>query len=341
MKLSNRLNQLLRLSDKIELDQVHITQAEYQLFLDERPNPPYPDHWTSDRFLPDHAQSPITGVRARDAQAFCDWLTQKKAKPELRFTYRLPRLTEIKEHPSREAETGCWCDDLRDKRVAGLPAAQWQRWQGTFSTHLRDYVERDRPHLQDLTRTPDFQLSLDLESDTGFQLTFDPSLDITIALDRVFSLNLDQALSLARSRPVNTKLADDDLLNTIRTSDRTVRMRETRAFNRDHLLNNRNADFQPIRTYLLLTSELWQALADSHASLAQNRQGRKIVRYFPKFATRIVNYPLNRIRSECIVQRDRVMNLYAFFALLEARKEGTMPAWEGIRIVRAAVSRSA
>lgn len=342
VKLSNRLGRLLRLSDTTEIDQDHITHAEYQLFLDEGQTPAYPDHWTGDRFPSEQAQAPIAGIRAEDAAAFCDWLTQKKAKPDLRFRYRLPRLAEVREHPSRERGTGCWCADLKDTRVAGLRPTDWQRWQSQLSEHLGEYVERDRPYLQTLTQTPDFTFSLDLESDTGVRLVFDPSMDLTVALKQVLALDISRALSLARGRPITVALTDDELRKTVRMCDRTMTRRETRSFNREQLLNRdfKSRDFQPLRGYLLLAAEFWQALADAHASLADDRQQQRVLRFLPRFISRILTYPLNRIRRDCITHRDRVMNLYAFFALIEARKDGHMPAWEGIRIVKEVMKRS-
>ncbi len=341
VKLSNRLRRLLRLSDTTEIDQHHLSCAEYQLFLEESQTPAYPEHWTSDRFLPDQAQQPVVGLRAEDAQAFCDWLTQKKAKPDLRFRYRLPRLAEVRGHPSQEAGTGCWCDDLKDRRVAGLRPTDWQRWQSQLSERLRECVEGDRPYLQALTQTPDFIFSLDLESDTGVQLVFDPSMDLTVALRRLLALDVSRALGLARGRPITALLTDDDLKTTIQTCDRTLTRRETRSFKRDRLLNRRahSRDFQPVRGYLLLIAELWQALADAHASLAEDRQQQRVLRFFPRVIRQVLTYPLNRIRRDCINHRNRVMNLYAFFALIETRKEGHMAAWEGIRIVKETVSR--
>ncbi|MGB3492264.1 MAG: NACHT domain-containing protein [Elainellaceae cyanobacterium] len=339
VKLSNRLSQLLRLNNKTEIDQHQITQAEYQLFLDQWPHAAYPDHWTSDRFLPQNAQLPVTGVRAEDAQAFCDWLTQTQAKPELRFKYRLPRLVEVKENPSKEPGTGCWCADLQDRRVAGLKPGVWQDWQGQFSNLLRDYVERDRPHVQHLTQDSEFQLSLDLQSDTGFHPVFDPSLELPSVLQQVFALDLSRALAIARSSSMTADVIDDDVRSKIRTCERTMARRDTRSFDRKALLTRgaHQRDVQAVRSYLLLAAEFWQALADAHANLADNRQ--QGIPYLPRFMTWLLNYRVNSTRLDCITQRDRVMNLYAFFALLEARKEGKMPAWEGIRIVREAVKR--
>jgi predicted NACHT family NTPase len=80
VKLSRRLNRLLRVDETIEIDTRYITCAEYQLFIDEKRQlgeHRQPDHWLDDRFRPGDANQPITGVRADDVEEFCAWLTQR------------------------------------------------------------------------------------------------------------------------------------------------------------------------------------------------------------------------------------------------------------------------
>ncbi|MDY6782228.1 MAG: SUMF1/EgtB/PvdO family nonheme iron enzyme [Cyanobacteriota bacterium] len=92
---------LRRIEDKVEIDTNYITCAEYQLFIDEKRaagENRQPDHWKSYRFPPGDARKPIAGVRATDAEEFCEWLTQQHA--ELGVKYRLPTSREVEENPA-------------------------------------------------------------------------------------------------------------------------------------------------------------------------------------------------------------------------------------------------
>lgn len=132
IRLANRLKSLVRIDDKRHIDQSYITCAEYQLFIDEKlkVNEFYqPRHWKTNRFLSGEAAKPITGVRASDAEAFCEWLTQRDCPPE--FKYRLPSVAEAEEHPTRAKQVGCWCNDGGKYVIVGIESEQltWQEIQ--------------------------------------------------------------------------------------------------------------------------------------------------------------------------------------------------------------------
>ncbi|HEY9627964.1 MAG TPA: NACHT domain-containing protein [Coleofasciculaceae cyanobacterium] len=132
VKLQRRLGKLLRIDDRTEIDQGYISCAEYQLFVDEKrlSGEQYqPPHWIGDRFTPGTANQAIVGVRASDAEAFCDWLTQHSSglgetylEGEMAvfmgdFRFRLPTLSEVQNHPVA-LSIGCWCWD-GDRIVGG------------------------------------------------------------------------------------------------------------------------------------------------------------------------------------------------------------------------------
>ncbi len=110
VKLKRRLKNLQRIDEKREIDQTFISCAEYQLFLDEMRTEHrfyQPDHWTTFRFPRGSALQPIVGVRAQDAEKFCEWLSQKEHKK-----YRCPTLTEAQEFFALEnQEFATWCDE--------------------------------------------------------------------------------------------------------------------------------------------------------------------------------------------------------------------------------------
>ncbi|VAW33515.1 hypothetical protein MNBD_CHLOROFLEXI01-973, partial [hydrothermal vent metagenome] len=92
--LQLRLRNLVRLDETTYTDNSLVTQAEYQLFLNEiRSKGEYrqPDHWSDLQFESGNGQEPITGVRPSDAQAFCNWLTKRETGS---WQYRLPTAKE-------------------------------------------------------------------------------------------------------------------------------------------------------------------------------------------------------------------------------------------------------
>jgi len=122
VKLKRRLKSLQRIDEKREIDQTFISCAEYQLFLDEmRMEDRFyqPDHWTEFHFPKGSALQPITGVRAEDAQKFCNWLSEKENKK-----YRCPTLAEAQEFSAVENhQFATWCgDEIHSKYYV------WNEW---------------------------------------------------------------------------------------------------------------------------------------------------------------------------------------------------------------------
>lgn len=126
---------MLRLiNDNIEIDMRYITCAEYQLFINEKieiGEYHQPDHWKSVRHASEDADKPIIGVRASDAEAFCEWLTQREIAPG--YKYRLPTLDEVKSNPCSDNNIGCWCTDEDQKIIGGIKPQQCQVWQNALT----------------------------------------------------------------------------------------------------------------------------------------------------------------------------------------------------------------
>lgn len=125
VQLSRRLslarsNSMQRIDETCEIDSEYITCAEYQLFLDEaREQGEYlqPDHWVDFKFISGQASSPVCGVRANDAQTFCDWLNRREGGI---VKYRLPTVQEIRNYPASQSEVGAWCVN----EMLSIPAAR-------------------------------------------------------------------------------------------------------------------------------------------------------------------------------------------------------------------------
>ena len=70
-KLSRRLAALRRIDDRRAIDLELLSCAEYQLFLDEMRAQEHhyqPGHWPDHGFARGHANKPVAGVRAEDAE---------------------------------------------------------------------------------------------------------------------------------------------------------------------------------------------------------------------------------------------------------------------------------
>ncbi|NJL52327.1 MAG: SUMF1/EgtB/PvdO family nonheme iron enzyme [Hydrococcus sp. SU_1_0] len=136
--LKRRLKSFISINNNIEIDKNYITYAEYQLFINEMEalgKNRQPDHWIMNKFSPENAVKPIVGVRASDAQEFCEWLNNKY--PLLGHKYRLPTLEEIAIKPSLENQIGCWCVDEKQLIIGGINLEQWQIWQEKLKKLLK------------------------------------------------------------------------------------------------------------------------------------------------------------------------------------------------------------
>ncbi|MEI2771228.1 MAG: SUMF1/EgtB/PvdO family nonheme iron enzyme [Candidatus Competibacter sp.] len=289
-----------RIDEQREISADFITGAEYQLFLDEkRVQGEYcqPDHWNDEQFPKGQAQEPILGVRGQDASQFCKWLSQRQGN---KFHYRLPAPEEISNHPATvEKEIGCWCAVGEKRFVCGLNLSQWKEF-------FLNALNSDWSHI--LTA---LALALALARDRAV----DRARDLARAVDRALAIDFD--LDLARA--VDRALALDHARDHALALDRDHAL----ALDRDHALARpfTSKDLSALRSLCCTSIFLW---ALDHYS---NPKPAWYKRLWSK-------------RTEIDVTRgipqglDAALNLYAFFLLIDERRKGNLPAWEGIRIVR-------
>jgi len=359
--LSRRLRNLVPIDEHVEIDLNYITCAEYQFFMNEKCQP---DHWKNYRFPPGDAQKPITGVRASDAEKFCQWLTQLHSN--LGFRYRLPTLTEVEKYPVTEQKIGCWCKDNRgEKVIAGIDAAQWQDWHSNLAEVIilnynlnRDFnrklnyllnrfLNRDLYHELNRDLNPDINGDIygDLErfQDRDFDGILYHNFDRVLyrLLDRFLYRILDRVLYRDLNRVLNRDI--------YRILDRIL----YRDLNRDlynelnHFLNHdlkgdfndelyrdlkdrieadEVSDFLILYFPLLFLIVIYQVLSVTYKALSQNKEALKQIN-------------LSRQESEAISHKyqekiDDIYPLYVYLVLLDERQAGRIPAWEGIRLVR-------
>jgi len=352
--LSRRLNHLLRLDESIDIDKSYITCAEYQLFIDEKRaagENRQPDHWQGYRFPPGDAQKPILGVRARDAEEFCEWLTQKHAG--LGVKYRLPTVIEVEENPAIKQQVGYWCHNEKNCVIAGIESQQWQIWQAQFSQFL--VLHRDLEGV----------LNLDLDLYHSFEGVFNLNLDLYLNLDRDLNLDsnlyiyLDLYLNLNLYLDLNCNLDLYRVLALYRNLYRDLNLYLNRVLNRDLNLDLYRDLYRDRDLYLNLDRDLNLYLdRDLYCKIKDGTASNFLLLYFPLLFLIFVYHLLSKIygavsqdrnalktleissqKSEIISQkyrkkRDKLYPLYAFLVLLDERQAGRMPAWEGIRIVQ-------
>ena len=96
--LSNRIKHLAALSPSLFIDTKPLTNAEYQVFVDDMlwraKGNFYPIHWRTKAFPASTAHMPVLGLTPKDALAFCEWLTEIHAGSG-EWSFRLPSQTEI------------------------------------------------------------------------------------------------------------------------------------------------------------------------------------------------------------------------------------------------------
>ncbi|WP_420630073.1 NACHT domain-containing protein [Candidatus Leptofilum sp.] len=133
VRLLLRLRNLVRLDETTYADTTLVTQAEYQLFLDEmRANGRYhqPDHWAELQFRKGTGQEPVAGVRPSDAHAFCHWLSERTPGP---WRFRLPtaeettRLAKNGSEPANQSPIGYWFQKNGQPELAPSPTLRQDR----------------------------------------------------------------------------------------------------------------------------------------------------------------------------------------------------------------------
>jgi hypothetical protein len=211
--LTLRVQNLLRVSDSVEIDTSYVSCAEYQLFLDDIVAAGWgcqPDHWQTRRFRKGQALQPVTGVRYADAVAFCEWLTKGGvALEEEAIRFRLPTPAEARSHPVhpssgderfrplRSDAVGTWCD-APEPEVIGFTPPSPEEWGRVVEQRLSNYFAAARhlapgwARILETSRARVIVRALDLARG--------PALDINRDLDLVRALSIAVARDRGRDR---------------------------------------------------------------------------------------------------------------------------------------------
>ncbi len=208
-KLARRLRNMIRLSDDLYIDSLPITNAEYQLFIDERRTKGefrQPDHWDEYSFPRDEGRKPILGIRRHDAEEFCRWLDEGKAAA---WRHSVPAVEEIQGIRSpTEPSPNCFLRASQDNFVF-LPI---EKIQDCLSRGVLTFFEnRMIPGSAAWCRTSlILLLALDLDRPRDGHLEGDLRRDIelvrSLALDRNLSLSHNFSRNLSRARDFSSDL---------------------------------------------------------------------------------------------------------------------------------------
>lgn len=353
VKLAQRLNNLLRIDEKRAIDNDLISCAEYQLFIDamQKEGKAYqPDHWVTKKFKDGQASQPIAGLRAKDAEAFCQWLTQYHGSEDVQ--YRILNAKEHLEHPLASDDMGYWCSQHENFQLLGLKI--YPTSDSYPNPNLSQVINRHADLDFDLALERVFALDLSrdrtlaLEDEGGDDLIF--SLDLARTLAYALALALGFASSRAfalnfsrdpdRSHTLDIDLNRNLVSDLIRVNhliidpdsghDRATNFAHIGSLVRDlnlDLVRDHVSDRDLIKRILSLIRI--QILLEDYiySSISQIFKDNKII--FQRVNKKQIYFQDIFQKQQCILTE-----IYTFLTHLEKRKSGELPAWESLRIIQ-------
>jgi ABC-type dipeptide/oligopeptide/nickel transport system ATPase subunit len=321
IKLIQRFKNLYRIDEQREVDLEYITCAEYQLFLDElRAKDHYyqPDHWTEYTFPSGSALKPICGIRAEDAEAFCQWLTKRQND---HYYYRLPQPHEAKDFPAvtNTHELATWCK-----------------------------TEQDIYGLMGLTKEDEIIIHAKLQNLSDLPLSPGYAIAKTSALSRIIEQTefLDDAISHAIGKTFvkrNFAMVYEPFHFNPLLLERAI-VRDIKHVSIEQLqMASQPALVKQIETQQRLNALLSYLLACGAAtnSLEQRQAWRKYVAHLAKISWLGYNELEKHNTASWLQQKHNytqekkfMLNLHWWLEIALARENGQLPAWESLRVVR-------
>src|SRR5260370_20560268 len=114
--LASRRRKMVSIDEGHAVDPKFVTNAEYQLFLDEVPQGVSrytPDHWSEARFSKGEGPRPVATSRRSHVEALCEWMTAKYGSVSWKFM--VPSAQQLRDVPladpeqkNAQDEIGCW-----------------------------------------------------------------------------------------------------------------------------------------------------------------------------------------------------------------------------------------
>jgi energy-coupling factor transporter ATP-binding protein EcfA2 len=356
------------IDDTRAIDNSHITCAEYQLFINHMRSQKiynHPDHWTEFHFPKGQALKPIAGIRFEDAEAFCQWLTQVQSQ-----TYRLPFEEEAKASlENRETFPVFW---TKDRSLAGLSPEKEIEFLTELAQYadippprtLAFDLTLARALASDLARTLTLAFvraithTLTLDSDLDFVRSLARSLTLTLDFDRSLALDLDRAFylarSLAKSRTLTLALALDHGLKKTESINSDLFSEVVEAIKLSKLTKALRLVEKLLSVDLPNGLRKWAKLLSDALNMANADKFVEFRHARRNCAIRLLEFAYDEL--QLLEKRKRpwwklgdqfrrsmdnkkelkkkILDLYWFLRMVQAREAGKLPAWEGIRLVR-------
>jgi hypothetical protein len=175
--LSNRIKHLVAISPIVSIDTQLVTNAEYQVFIDDMllrgVGDFHPTHWSDKTFLLGSAHLPALGLVPEDALAFCDWLTEIHAGSG-EWYFRLPTKDEIN-NKTYAALPGFWVHSDENTGTSN-ESKDMDIWRGSGAQQsgvpelfVKNTAQEDIKNILSILRRDDKKLK-QLDEDLYLQL---------------------------------------------------------------------------------------------------------------------------------------------------------------------------
>ncbi len=362
--LSRRIKNMVFIDNDLFMDTTYVTNAEFQVFSYEVPFH-WPYHWPTNRFLPGIATEPIVGLRGADAVEFCSWLSRrdgafkyrlpkrlesdsediKKSSPSLGYWvipespddtpifeiidesagFLLPELSYASNLISKDIQFGATFpyDKLQPKKDSKGKQDEYidiRRVFSLFSDMRKDQIIADRSlgliinefrdselALKILSRRKNHFPNLDQLSKLNNPLILGPALSFDRAMARNRDLGRDWAGEFARKHNIDAAINTGHILDRISLN----------ALDRGRSISDREIFIWAVRVLALALTSFTESPICLRALQSELSDEYGIRDYLASL-------------------KQNVEVIYHYFFLLQARIDGKVTAFEGLRIVKEA-----
>jgi hypothetical protein len=152
--LASRVRSLAPISPEKLIDTKLLTNAEYQLFVDDelkRDFQHFPSQWKDVTFPPGTANNAVLGMTYQDAEEFCTWLSDRNRGAG--WKYRLPILAELEDQIYNQYQA-IWVKD------SGGKLRKWEKaWPKLSTRQIDKLVKEDIGQILKIIQNKDGKIS--------------------------------------------------------------------------------------------------------------------------------------------------------------------------------------
>lgn len=204
-RLKKRVRTMIALEKETYIDTNLVTCAEYQLFLDAQQREGrfcQPDHWQTAAAPEGQSREPVLGIRAADARAFCQWLTEHVQEGWL---YRLPlqhdwdKLEDSEDcfHARLPSGCGCWIGPEAGTTLRGNNLPSFDMVKSKIQAFITGDWSQQSVAFADFARP--LRLAHQLVRFLACDLERDLAPDLALAFERLQVCDLEQSFALAHT----------------------------------------------------------------------------------------------------------------------------------------------